>query len=427
MIANKKENITYILFITLMLITIGLRVKLQGFADDLYFTHALDGWKFSDYVFARYRTWSGRLVLDGLMLSTINIHPVWRVGIPLSVLVLCISISKLAAGKVDLKLVALSLCAYLLIPKDILDNSSWWITGFYNYLLPVSAMLYSLSVLVRSYRHNVISKMAAIACLALSCFNEQTAIFTVIAAIVMLALNRKLRDIFGYFYIAVSVAFSLILFMAPGNIKRFGIESWRWFPEFQHEHLMYKVLLGIDRLHGALVTHNALNLCALSVLSIILIRRQGYKGVAQSAVTLILAAQVIIFFALRIKLFKLGFSFYNENFLNTEMATSYSRYLSYFMSMMIMVSVCYSLAVSSIKDSSFLVPLCAIIISCATVVMIGFSPTVYASGMRVLFLCEVIISSSCVFIFYKIYGSEGNASRYVTAFAVVMCLLNFSI
>ncbi|MGC1125680.1 hypothetical protein [Pantoea agglomerans] len=412
MLANKNMNAICAFFCLIVLYSIGANIKLQDFADDLIFSHALDYMSLHDYMSQRYVEWSGRLTLDALMVGTINHHNVWKIGIPVCVAILCSSISRIIKGSFDLKTSTLAMILFLLIPDSVLDNGAWWVTGFYNYLLPVTAMVYSFSVLVKQEKVGIVEGFTAILCLSISCFNEQTSIFTMVVAVALLAFAGHTRRWFSYLYLALAAAFSSLLFFAPGNYLRFNKETWRWMPGFENESLITKLTLGYDRIHQAIVMHDGLPFAILCILSLSLVAKHAEKSKSKYIAIFFLSVHLILIAFSKLGVIHFNGSFYNEEFLNPQKWISYSRYVSYLFTMMVILSVTYAMAVSACKKSNFAFPALIFVVSFATIIMIGFSPTVYASGMRVIFLWNVIIASLCLWI-YSIQHEQKPLSNHL--------------
>lgn len=424
-VINNDKKFLY-LFVLLLLISIGMGVHLQKIADDLYFIHILETSTFHEFITSRYLTWSGRVVLDALTVGTINFPPSWRFGIPASISIICLSISRMVTGRFDIHTFVTCLFLFLSIPKSILDNAAWWITGYYNYLLPVAAMFYSLSIFIKQEQARSAEKTVSLACLLLSCFNEQTAMLTLSVCAALISTSHRMRCFYSYAYLLMAGICTSILLFSPGNYIRFEKESWRWMPGFQTEGILNKVILGADRMHEAVVMSDGMVFFILSLLCLLLIRKNRPNGIMPSLFSCVLFFHILMIICLKIHLVSPGNSFYNSEYLNPTRGISVSRYLSYFISLMALIAVFYALAISSVLDSRFIKPLFSLIMGCATVFMMGFSPTVYASGMRVLFLWEVISMTVCIWIFYLSFGQDKKLLKFVSYSSMLMCLISFS-
>jgi len=425
MYANDKMRNAMVLFVITLLIAIGMRVELQNFADDFIFSHALDHTSLHDYMIKRYQGWSGRFTLDALMVSTINYHIVWKIGIPASLLILCASVSKIISGKVNLALTTAFLCLFMLIPFSINENAAWWVTGFYNYLLPVSMLSYSMSVFLKTGKVNFSEGFAAVISLSISCFNEQTAFFTLAVTIIAIAINKLYRRKFSYIYLLFSLINSALLFLSPGNFIRAEKESWRWLPGFKEMPLLNKLTFGFDRIHQTVVMHDGVIFGIICVLSLIIIRKFSQKSKISLFFSSVLVIHLILMLIKHLHLADLGVAFYNEEYLNAQRWISYSRYLSYLFSLLVIFSVFYAMAIATVQRNTIAKPMIALLIGYATIAMLSFSPTVFASWMRVLFFWEVIAATACLWIYYEFLRDDESRNTWILAGLMLAAAMSF--
>lgn len=423
MIANKKTNIIHMIYILFVLVSISLKISLQSFADDLVFSHALDQTSLFDFIIKRYHTWSGRVFLDAIMVSTINYHWVWKLGIPLSLLLLCLSASRIAFGRITFSATANALALFLFIPKSINENAAWWVTGFYNYLLPASIAIYAMSVVLNHTKAGKKEKTLAILSSFIFCYNEQTAFLIILSTGILIISSSKYRERYIFLFTLISTINALILFLSPGNYVRTVKESWRWLPGFQDIGLLKKLNFGFDRIHQTVVIHDSMLFGILCLLSILLIyNTKPFTKIS----TLFLSCLFVHLSIMAIKhlhLFDLGLSFYNEDNLNPNRWISYSRYLSYFTTLMVIISIIYAVLISSLKNKENLSPFVALLLGYASIAMLSFSPTVFASWMRVLFIFEVILIIVCMKIFATSFYKDEKTYKHISFALLASSLL----
>jgi len=410
---SKSLNKYLCTFMAVLLVGISLRLGLQGFADDMVFSHALDNISLHDYMMKRYIIWSGRFTLDALMVGTINTHAVWKLGIPLSLLLLSTSVSRIINGRFCLWLTTAFMCLFMMIPLSVNENAAWWVTGFYNYLLPVSLMTYSFAVFLKKERAGLLEGALALASLSVSCFNEQTAIFTIASAIALTISCKNYRRVFSYVFILIAIANASVLFLSPGNYVRAEKESWRWIPGFQDMSIVQKLTFGFDRVHQTVVMHDGIIFGILCFLCICLLNISQHKTKPSYFFKGMLYTHLILMVIKLFHLTNLGSAFYNEDFLNPQRWISYGRYGSYLLSLLVILSVFYSLSVAAAANKALIKPLVALLIGYATVAMLSFSPTVFASWMRVLFVWEVTAAAACLWIYYEAFSGEKNRNSYL--------------
>jgi hypothetical protein len=405
---------------------IAANIKLQDFADDLIFSHTLDNTSLYSYLISSYSTWSGRVTINALMVGTINHHNVWKIGIPVSVMILCLSVTRICVNRIDTKIILLAFFAYLALPKEILQNGSWWVTGFYNYLLPVSLMLYSSSVYFLPNKVGMVEKVLSVLALSLACFSEQASMIIIACSLMGLIFCKEIRSVYSYIYLFVALFFSGILFTAPGNYHRLEEETWRWMPGFDSESFLGKLIYGYDRIHEAIVMPGSFIFCALCVLCLILILRSNQMTKIGVLFSFILSLHIFMMTLIITGSFHPNESFYNPEYINPHRWIDISRYFSYSVTGLVIISICYALTVASLKDREFLKPLVMIVLGFASIAMVGLSPTVYASGMRVLYVWAVMIMCASIFIYCKLFGNDIVTTKNITALMAVAYILSLS-
>jgi len=267
-------------------------------------------------------------------------------------------------------------------------------------------MAYSFSVFMKWGRIGYIEGALAIISLFFSCFNEQTAIFTVISALLLVASSSDFRRPFSYIYLAFATINSAVLLLAPGNYHRVELESLRWLPGFQDMPLIEKLTFGFDRVHQTVVMHDSIIFGVLCLLSYLLIEKYSSKSKASLFFKSLIIIHLLLMVFKHYKLTNFGASFYNEDYLNAQRWISYSRYLSYLLSLLVILAVFYALSLAAIVNKTLVKPLVALLLGYATIAMLSFSPTVFASWMRVLFVWEVVAAGVCLWIYYEIFPRD---------------------
>jgi hypothetical protein len=79
-----------------------------------------------------------RATLEAVMVLTIGHEWFWRISIPLTLLLLACSISRISTDKMSIQGTFLSITLLMCIPLSINTDTVWWVTGYYNYLLPTA-------------------------------------------------------------------------------------------------------------------------------------------------------------------------------------------------------------------------------------------------------------------------------------------------
>lgn len=250
----------------LVFVLILKRVALRDEGDDQFFLRALDDHRLVEFLIWRYQTWSGRTLPEGLLAATIGLPLVWKLGIPAAFVGAgyCIWRLTLQAVVRPLPGTTLMVLLMLLISRAVRVDAAYWVTGFYNYLLPFSLGLLAL-VMVRDLPpRSWWLYLVALPCVVICAQTEQGAlvILPVLAgmAAMRLSMARSCRAEI-VLLLAAAVAASALL-LAPGVQVR-HIAELRWFPEFTQMGLFEKLALGLDRINAHV--HNPRNFLWLVV------------------------------------------------------------------------------------------------------------------------------------------------------------------
>lgn len=383
----------------LSLFCIFLSVKLGSNGDDKMFAHILDGKTLFPLLQHRYHEWSGRITIEALLIKTINISWFWRLGIVSSIMLLSYCAWKVFFADAVKAAYAVpgGIALFMLITPSVNMDAAWWVTGFYNYLLPVALASWSLFILKNSETASPMAKTAAILTLLLSCFSEQVALALLIAAIALFC-HKKQKKHYDILFIVVAIVFTTILLTAPGNALRYFFEIKNSFPEFTDYSLIDKLTLGVDRLNHHISDPDNLLINALFVMSLANTLRQKNLTVSDFAAVGFITLKLIGFLLSHFQNGVRDF-IYNENFISAQSWFGFKIYSSFFFTL----AALFSLLLLSYRHvhnrNMALFALISLLTGCATIMMIGFSPTVYASAQRVLFVFEVCsLATLCVYI-----------------------------
>lgn len=386
--ANKIIKTTLALSILAILITIFFKLSLRPDADDQHFLAALNNQTLSDYITQRYMTWSGRATLEAVMVLTIGHEWFWRLSIPLTLLLLACSISRISTGKVSIQGVFLSIILLMCIPLSINNDTVWWVTGYYNYLLPTATAVYALSIMMDENRRKV-EVLLSFACAILFSYAEQTSVAFLISSSILLAANKKNRNAYFISMILFCAINFIILMKAPGNYERLNLETWRWMPEFSEYSFVHKMALGFEKVHQSFVIKYNIPVIAMALLLVASYKSNGIKSASGNISALI----SIVFVCFSVLASQKGFAF-SENFFSEVFITSdkwcfLDTYLSYFFIMTFISSITILILSLNLNESNKLISVLSFLIGCISVFMVGFSPTVYASSLRVDYVFEV--------------------------------------
>ncbi|EHD14758.1 hypothetical protein CIN_06900 [Commensalibacter intestini A911] len=394
--------------IILLLISLYLKLNLAN-ADDHFFFTATQQSTVINFLEYRYENWTGRIPIEAITILTIQYSFVWKFIAPFCLLLIAISISRIVCNKIILFYVFLSLLLMLAMPYAVGINTVLWLTGVYFYILPLSLCFYTMSVFVAKRQRKIEIVLSFIFTFYFS-YMEQIAIFFIFICAVWLFLQKDLWTKINIPLLVSSIINFIVSVTAPGNYSRYRAETWSWFPDYTYYSMIQKFSFGFDKFHQLLILHWNVTFIFLLILMIYLYFMQGTRSIAGHLSTFIGMIFIVfsILYSCRGKIDLLGRFFFNRHVLDADKWSSLSTYLSYLFVMLLGISVCI-LMLSSIKNKHCLwIVMSLFFIGIMDTLIMGFSPTVYASGLRVDFIFEVCCVVICIFVIDDLFLCKSN-------------------
>ncbi|HCU0591849.1 TPA: hypothetical protein ACSW2U_001213 [Enterobacter roggenkampii] len=405
--ANRWIKLLAVLSVITYLYFIYMSLSLRGYDDDQVFLNIFYSNNILEHLLIRFETWSGRFSVELVMTSTIGYSMLWKLGVPASILILCVSCNKIADLELSCVSIALSFILFASIPADIHSDASWWITGFYNYLLPVSAATYTFSILTKK-ETNTLEKIACILLAFYFPYMEQAGISFLVATACLFISKRNSISRFELLIALIVIINLTICLAAPGNINRFVLESWHWYPQYQTYGLTEKISLGFDKLHQLMTLRLNFPLIALSVALFILRSSLGEMCNAIKIAMLVISTFIAISIANSFTGLLHNGAFFSGKTIDATRWSSITTYISYSYMLAVISSILIVLIECNLKRKINSTSIIAMLIGFMTVTMLGFSPTVYASGFRVDLIFEIMCIISFLSIWVHIKTNKNN-------------------
>lgn len=415
MLANNRRNLNAISFLTIAicLIYIFSSVVFKDITDDHFFSTALRKYSLLDILDIRYNTWSGRVIIEAFLMKTINLPLFPQVSIALSCLLLSLSISKLASDdmRMTIPLIAVSM---ILILSDFHTNrqATLWITGAYNYIIPISIGLYAITMYFDGNK-STFKKVTSCVLIFLASNNEQFAVTAIIGIAARLIIKAKERELTLYdAAFSASLTFGgAVVLAAPGNVVRLHSEILNWMPDFDDYGILYKLSVGVDRISNQInFNDNFLFIicCAVSLAYLLL---NNKHCLANTLILSIITLKIVTFLLSFYPASPMNNIFRSENYINPASWGHSSIYVSYLINLMTLSSILLTCLMASKSRNEgakiFVIMICGVL----SALMIGFSPTAYASGTRVMFIFDISIATATVFMLTNIFSRQ-PASDY---------------
>ena len=253
--AKSKENrLRWILLGSFFLLLLILHAFAEpNYGDDLVNARVYWDWKLIDYLKDRYASWSSRVIIEMVMMP-LTVLPVWiwRSLNALMVALLVCNVGDLF-GLDEKKEKLQAQCIFFLLIWSVplaSIRSAGWIATTTNYLWPLSLGTVALRPLKHFAKGQKCKSWEYILCplCALYAANmEQTGAILLgvylVFGVYLLMKKRKLSPF--YFLMLLLVIFSVYAILkSPGNIKRNNREMEHYFPEFQYLAPYEKLVMG---------------------------------------------------------------------------------------------------------------------------------------------------------------------------------------
>lgn len=247
----KDKFVKALPFIVYSILVIVINLKMSMVGDDVYFSGVLQGNNLFNWIFERYNTWSSRILIEGIMVTLLNIgFNFWKVLNIGVFIILPYAIRKIFNSKNDTKIDWLICMSLFLIPSSCYGDAGWVATSM-NYLWPLAFGLLACIPIKKNFSDEKMTKWEiAISCISLiiACNQEQMAGILAITYIGTLCYNliKKKSNKIIIFYAILILANLLFIFTCPGNSKRKVSEIQTWFPEFATFNIIDKAQLAIN-------------------------------------------------------------------------------------------------------------------------------------------------------------------------------------
>lgn len=360
----------------------SFRLIKQTNGDDALFSGILEGGKsLVSVLISRYETWSARIPIEAIMISSINHMSFVRVFNSLLMILLVFSsvifINNIIKRKTEY--IDYILCFFLLMTfqGDILNDAVFWVTGSFNYLMPVAFLSYLLT-----YKHskeNIFLKLTYIISLSIASYSEQLIPVILCYFIYIIASNENnKRTKFNYVLLIVFLANAFIFICSPSNEIRYVAEVRRGFNDFYSKDIFDKICLGIYMIasYFSRVGNYTIFLLSLAISISLSLKRK----------TLPIILSILIVIAALI----LNSGVIEPKEISPETVFDTKNYILLISCLMFVCLIAVSLSIINIGKKSIVIPF-VFMLSVALIAILGFSPTSYTDRPRTLFITSYLI------------------------------------
>lgn len=383
------RNSPFLAFLLIATVWMNTRINMSIFIDNDIFRHALDHKGLLSFLHTRYMTWSGRIFIEGALAETIRYPAFWRTLIPFCAVLLAYAIWSCTLRPALRPGIGIPLVMglFLLLPYEVSKESVYWLSGFYNYLFPISFAFFSISVFLRQNDAGKTLRILSVAALPVGCSIEQSSLLLLFCTAVA-TVRRRTISLYSGLYLTVATVMSAIVLAAPGNARRYVAEINNWLPEFPQFDTLQKLSLAIDRIHGACVsTDNDILLAAL-ILSLCFMafvkRNRGFQDMAASGVMLL---SILLMLPVSPGIQKMVTALRCDRFIYDLNWVYLNTYVAFFLTLCMIVSILW--CALSLKNATTILSFLAG--GFGVTLLTGLSPTIYVSSKRILLVMDLAL------------------------------------
>jgi len=376
--------------------------------DDRFFTtkQAFD-WS---YLQRRYYSWSSRLIIEFFLVGFLNLPSIiWRVVNSIVLVFLGISISQLFIEKNKLRTNWIVVSLLFIYPYWEMLSGGWFTVSI-NYLWPLSFGLFSLITLKKILFQNKIRLIEYIIGILFLVFSINQEIMAVVLLLVYLAAGiylyiKKRPHWFVFLSLALCIGSLIFTLTAPGNINRRDVET-HWFIDFNDISMIEKIEIGFSSTLSQYIFNFNIIFFLLNLL-LLLSMFSKYQEPLFKIISLIPFSLILIFGN--------GFSvivdrlFPHLKYIDTDISkyglitlgnfTTLQSYIPLFLLFLGALSIITLIYLEFENSWKSIIAIGILVLGFISRMVLSFSPTVYASGLRThfLFYISIIICSVLVF------------------------------
>lgn len=413
---HQKDFFVAAAFVTLFFVTLINRLSISVFfGDDAWFASCLNQdlpvpTALLHYLIYRYANWSSRLLIETVLIF-LSKHPMlWRVlDAGMMTLMACCIYELTSTKKTAVFAWFVTVCIFLL-PKELF-YSAGWIATTTNYSWPLALGLLAL-IPVRKlllgekpYRFSCFFSLPAL--LYAANHEQMCAILFGLLIVFLIYALYKQKTAVRFISIQLTIVVVSLAFIAvcPGNSVRFASETSTWFPLFSQLSILKKAEIGISSTGFILVMQENwlfTLFCALIFIMVFLQKKEVFLRLLavfpllSSLIWGLLAEPLQHYFphliALRDRM--------------TQLGTINDFRLISFVPDLILISAFGCIVLSLFFSNN--IPwkkwlfIWILLLSVGSRVIIGFSPTIWASGERTAMFMYVGLIVLCVMIAQEI-------------------------
>lgn len=401
-------------------------------ADDLDELPIINSIGLLKWTVGQYNSWSSRVIINGIWgLNIVGGRIVFFIYSVIVALVFLVALKLMLAKRDEGLIVLLSVMFLFLFPKEML-YSAGWIATTTSYFGPQAFGLLAFVPIKKNIygeRMSVVEKTCCTLALIYASNAEQmcVALFAAyIVTVIYVSYNKRLN---GYIIVQSVISLFSLIFMltCPGNWLRKETEINRFMPEFRSLSFFDKIDIGISTtLKWMFYQANIIVLILCLVMCVLIWQKYSdliYRGIALAPVIFISVFSVFK------GVISVLFPSWGGMFLSSDVSLHFladdgglnSGFLRMAILVLLFLIILFEIVLLSNDIRSLLFSSILFLFGFGSHVMMGFSPTISASGVRTCSTFVVFIIALCIFVLYE--NMDYCSSKILHIIKVTSCYL----
>lgn len=429
---NEKRNVILlygVLFVFLIVLHFFFK---QGVGDDVYFSNTEISNIFGFLSF-RYQEWSSRILIEFVIVIMCHLpHFCWYIMDSLMILLVVYAMNKLFARK-DIYFVIVAFLLFFLYPFSQMKEAGWYATTI-NYLWPMACALFSLIPLKNAFygvKDKKIMYLLYSLATVFACSQELICalLFGIYLIYIIFLYKKQKINKFVMFQLFLIIVSMFVFILCPGNTVRKIDEIEHRYTAYAGFTVFQKVILGLFSTFAFIFEEYHLALIVL----LFLLHFMGSKS-TNKFLKINSALPLIMYFGYKLVPSSLYLKHYFTSFmgqLDIFYVFTKSNMLIILFITVFVLSIAINLYFILKNSKSIYVKLTPVIVLLAGIlsrVMMGFSPTIYASGKRTfvfyhfcLIICIMLILNEIV------KNNKENKVLVLVIFVLLMLLQTYQL
>lgn len=385
---NKKS----VYYVCLFILVFALHLFMKpGEADDSWFINNYTGNPLS-FAYMRYMQWSSRFLIEMVLVVIVSLPLIlWKVLDTLMIVLLFYSGNKLLNVK-DRKILIFEILLIMILPWKVFGETGWIATTL-NYTWPITLGFYGFSILLEE-KTNFLKQIISFLCIIFACNQEQMCCVMIAFIIICFCIRtfqKKNNKVFLIPFI-ICILMGVLHIICPGNSMRQISEMQTWYPALQNFDVLDKISIGIISTVTAILFDFRIIYIAFIGMLILYTKYLPLNKKLSYIIQFILACFIFI----NIYPFdSTQLMFYSKA--QESIVITFMNFVLPVLLFSLLISIVIYLILKTKNKYNYMFVLLFLSGICSRLIL-GFSPTVYASGKRTVIYFYIVCYLLTVFI-----------------------------